>query len=727
MTSPLLFHARAQRMSFVRHLAKAVFMRGLPCFAIVCWAGVAFAATTPATVTVTGATQVRLGGTVQFKVTVTAGVSSAVVWQVNGVAGGSAAVGMISTAGLYTTPASLPSPNSVTISAVSAGAASPGTLVETLLNRVPSITSASATAIGSSCTVDVVGSGFVSGAQIQIAGVAVTTTFVSATELSATISIPSGTTSLAVSVLNPVSGGVASTTTSAKVTTMTTTMTSASRLLDQATFGPTLNDIEQVQQAGIDAYLTEQFNTAPTLLADVPAAPTAICTASNPIPCEQSEWWHAALTAPDQLRQRVAFALSEIFVVSTTAVNGRAITRYQNILAQDAFTNFSTIMRDVTLSPAMGIYLNMLDSSKPPTGQIANENYARELMQLFTTGVNLLNSDGTLQHDASGNTIPVYTEAQVEGFARAYTGWTYATAAGGVPASFPNWTLNYDHAMVAVESVHDTGSKTLLNGTVLPAGQSAEQDLAGALANIFEHPNVGPFVCRQLIQHLVTSNPSPAYVARVSAVFANDGNGVRGDMQSVIRAILEDSEARAGDVTANLNGGHLRETMLYTTNLLRALGFTNTSPVGDYSSLSNYTSALAEKPYTAGSVFNFFPPDYILPDTTVTAPEFGQENSATAVLRLSLADSVVMNDVMYFSLDLSATSALGIAASKTGVAATDSGNLVEALNLLFMHGQMPAQMRTTIVNHVMTLPNIAERVRVATYLVITASQYKIEN
>lgn len=281
--------------------------------------------------------------------------------------------------------------------------------------------------------------------------------------------------------------------------------------------------------------------------------------------------------------------------------------------------------------------------------------------------------------------------------------------------------------MAAVESAHDMSSKTLLNGTVLPAGQSAEQDLAGALANIFAHPNVGPFVCRQLIQHLVASNPSPAYVARVSAVFANNGNGVRGDMQAVIRAILEDADARAGDTSPNFDGGHLREAMLYITNVLRGLSFTNNSTIGDYSTLGNYTTTLGEKPYTSGSVFNFFPPNYVIPGTTFNAPEFGQENTASAILRLTLADTIVYNRISGFTGDLSATSALGIMASKTGNAGTDSGNLVDSLGNIFMHGQMPTQMRTAIVNHVQTLTNIPQRVRVATYLVITASQYKIEH
>jgi uncharacterized protein (DUF1800 family) len=441
-------------------------------------------------------------------------------------------------------------------------------------------------------------------------------------------------------------------------------------------------------------------------------------TANTPTVCEESEWWQVALTGNDQLRQRVAFALSEIFVISSDSVNATTITYYHNMLAQDAFTNFSTIMNDVSLSPGMGAYLNMLDSAKAPAGQIANENYPRELMQLFTIGIDQLNQDGTLQLDGNGNPIPNYTEAQVQAFARAYTGWTYATSSGGSPAKFPNGTANYFAPMAAVESEHDTTAKTLLNGTVLPAGQTAEEDLSGALSNIFNHPNVGPFVCGQLIQHLVTSDPSPAYVSRIAAVFANNGSGVRGDMQAVIRAILEDTEARAGDTDPTYNGGHLREPVLWITNFFRAVGFTNTDPNSSYYSLSNYSNNLNQRPYRSGSVFNFFPPSYIIPQTTLNAPEFDLENTASAILRLSLADSMVNNKIASFTVNLSATSPLG------QIAAVSPANLVDTLGTMFMHGQMPTDMRTEIINTISGL-STTQQVRVATYLVITSSQYKV--
>ncbi len=671
-------------------------------------------------ITVTGSSQVRLGSTDSFTATVSNLTNTSVSWQVNGAAGGNSTVGTISSTGVYTPPAKIPANNVVTVSAVStASPSTSGSAQVTILNPVPAITAAAATPVlGNSYSLEVDGANFVSGAQIQAGGANVTTTFVSALELQATVTVPTGTTTLSVTVMNPSPGAVASNQVNASV--YVTSVAAAARLLDQATFGPTLTDIHHVQSIGLDAYIAEQFNTPDTPLANIPSNPLpAICLSANtPVNCQESEWWQTVLTGPDQLRQRVAFALSELFVISSDSVNAETITYYHNTLAQDAFTNFYTIMNDVTLSPGMGAYLNMLNSAKAPAGQIANENYPRELMQLFTIGLDMLNDDGTLQLDGNGNPIPTYTQDQVQAFAKAYTGWTYATSTGGVPSKFPNPTANYFAPMVAVESEHDTSAKTLLNGTALPAGQTAEQDLQGALTNIFNHPNVGPFVCKQLIQHLVTSTPSAAYVARISAVFADNGKGVRGDMQTVLRAILEDPEARAGDTDPTYDGGHLREPMLYMTNFLRAVGYTNTDANGSYFSLSNYSNNLSERPYRSGSVFNFFPPSYVIPQSKLNAPEFDLENTATAILRLSLADSMVNNKITSFSIDLSATSPLGV------IAASSPGQMVDTLGEMFMHGQMPSDMRNEIMSAIGGL-GTAQQVRVATYLVITSSQYKV--
>jgi uncharacterized protein (DUF1800 family) len=680
--------------------------------------GTGFSSSQPS-ITVDGASQVRLGSTANFTAAVAGLANTGVSWEVNGQNGGSSTAGTISSSGVYTPPKSIPSDSTVTITAVSlAEPTVTGTAQLRILNPVPSISAATASPVtGNSYALDVSGAGFVSGSEIQVGGASVSTTFVAGNELQATVTVPTGTTTLAVVVSNPNPGS--SNSNSANATIYVTSVATAARVLDQATFGPTLSSIQQVQTLGVDPWITQQFNTPDTPLANIPTPLPAVCLSANtPTNCEESEWWQTVLTGPDQLRQRVAFALSEIFVISSDSVNATTITYYHNTLAQDAFTNFQTIMHDVSVSPGMGAYLNMLNSDKAPAGEIPNENYPRELMQLFTIGLDMLNDDGTLQLDSNGNPIPTYTQAQVQEFAAAYTGWTYATSSGGVPSKFPNNTPNYLAPMVAVESAHDMTAKTLLNGTVLPAGQTAEEDLAGALSNIFNHPNVGPFVCMQLIQHLVTSTPSPAYVARVAAVFANNGSGVRGDMQAVIRAILEDEEARAGDSNPDYDGGHLREPMLWMTDFLRAVGFTNTDANSSYFSLSNYSNNLNERPYRSGSVFNFFPPSYVIPQTTLNAPEFDLENTASAILRLSLADSFVNNKISGFTIDLSASSPLGV------LATSSPGQMVDALGEMFMHGQMPSDMRSEILSAIGGL-GVAQQVRVATYLVITSSQYKV--
>lgn len=682
----------------------------------------------PTVVSLSGPSQLRLGGTGQYSALVN-GVPGSVVWSVNGYAGGAGSTGPISTSGFYTPALVIFAGHSVIISAATvAKPASSGSLSVKILNPLPTITAGSVTqtAPGTSFVLTVNGTGFVSGSQLQVAGVNTATTLLSSTELQSNISLLAGTTSISVGVLNPNAAQKSAVTQTIAVQTIPpVSLARATRLLDQTTFGPTLSAVQNVQQMGVAAYLNQQFATPTTRMPAIPNPPVATCP-NGTHACAQSSFWKNALTANDQLRQRVAFALSEMFVVSTDMVNARTIPSYHNLLADDAFGNFRQLLNDVATSPAMGAYLNMLNSDAAPAGQIANENFARELMQLFTTGLYLLNADGSIQLDGQGMPQPVYSQAQVQAYARALTGWTYANASGGVPTSFPNGVPNFDQPMRAIEVAHDMSAKALLTGVTLPAGQTAEQDLSGVIDSIFNHPNVGPFVGRQLIQHLVTGNPSPAYVGRVAAVFANNGSGVRGDMKAVIRAILNDPEARAADSDPTAAGGHLREPILYFTGILRALQFTNVDPQGRYDVASNYTATLGEVPYAAASVFNFFPPSYVIPGAAINAPEFAQENTSAATLRMTLADSIVRNHLTSFSIDMGATSFLGQIASASGNPTTDSANLVTALNILFAHAQMAPTMQSAIAANAALLPDIGQRVRVSTWLVISSNFYKIE-
>ncbi len=364
----------------------------------------------------------------------------------------------------------------------------------------------------------------------------------------------------------------------------------AARLLDQATFGATASDIAHVQSVGIDAYINEQLAYPPTQYTGYAYTPhtapagcvgdgsnppdaSSLCARAQYSPFQvQRDFFIHALKNPDQLRQRVAFALSQIMVVSSVQIyEAYGLADYQNVLLNDAFGNYRTLLQDVTLSPTMGHYLDMADSDEtnPQNGTVPNQNYAREVLQLFSIGLVELNPDGTQQLDAAGAPISTFDGATIEGFASVFTGWTYPP----LPGANSQWTnpINLDGTMVVFPDHHQSGTKALLNGFTVPANQTPAQDLANALDNIFNHPNVGPFIGKQLIQHLVTSNPSPAYVARVAAIFANNGHGVRGDLSAVVRAILTDPEARGAAPATNLFG-HLREPALFITNTLRSLG-----------------------------------------------------------------------------------------------------------------------------------------------------------
>ncbi len=671
---------------------------------------------------------VRVGSSQQFTPSLT---TKTFTWSVNGVMGGSAATGAIDATGNYTAPTTLPSPNTVTIEATETTKKSVNSSsAVTLWNPVPQISTVSPPQVNvGPFTLTISGSNFINGATASFGGGNLTITSVSGAQIIATgtATVSQAGFSEAVEVTNPDPGSSSSNSVNAQVIGATViTPTAAARFLDQTSFGPTATTILHVQQIGLQAALTEQFNQPTTQFSEPPSPDTAVCGFTN-WRCTQSEFLNVAVWGNDQLRQRVAMALSEIFVAPIPQDN--AMPFYLNTLAGDAFTNYRTIMQDATLSPEMGNYLNMVNSGKPPAGQIANENFGREMMQLFSLGLNLLNSDGTAQTDGSGNPIPTYTELQVEAFARAYTGWTFANTDGSSPSSF-NFTSNWLHFMVPVESRHDTTSKTLLNGTTLPAGQSAEQDLKGALDNIFAHPNIGPFVCRQLIQHLVTGDPSPAYVARVSAVFADNGSGVRGDMKAILTAIFMDPEARAGDTQTGdqadsspaVDGGHLREPLLWTMNLLRGLNAAQT-PANSYlyvNFMSSTLTSVGEAPFNQASVFNYFPPTYVIPETTLNAPEFSLENTGSVIPRMSLADKIIHNEDSAPVIDLSATSVIGQQAS-------DPAQLVDYLGMLFMHSQMPNDMRSALIDTITAIPatDLQGRAQVAVFLVVTSSHYKI--
>ena len=548
-------------------------------------------------------------------------------------------------------------------------------------------------------------------------------TISSATGMSAVYTAPSAlpsppviTIDAAVSASPSVKGSMNVTVTSAALT-----PSAADRFLEQTTFGPTPQLITQVSQSGFPVFLANQFALPVVPYADPAATETGLGAL-------QQRFFVQILTSPDQLRQRVAFALSQIFVIAGDKINTpQGFSPYLTLLETDAFTNYRQIMQDVTLSPAMGHYLDMVNNDKPVAslGTHADENYARELMQLFTIGLSEINEDGSTQLDSTNNPIATYTQDQVEAFARVYTGWTYPTQPGATlqkhnPAY---WT----GPMEAFESNHDTDPKQLLqysgvaNGGLLPANQTAEADLAGALDNIFNHPNLPPFVAKRLIQHLVTSNPSPQYVQRVADVFKNNGSGVRGDMKAVITAILLDSEARRDDdpTAVNASDGHLQEPILLVTSLLRAFGGTS-----DGSGLASQASAMGQNPLFPASVFNFFSPSYVISESNppLLGPEFQILTTATALSRANF-----VNTFAFGSLSTGTT----VDFSSYGTQASNPGALLDTLNGLLLHGTMSGDMKSSILTAMQAVPagstQALTQARTAIYLIGSSSQYQAQH
>ncbi len=474
----------------------------------------------------------------------------------------------------------------------------------------------------------------------------------------------------------------------------------AKRFLEQATWGPTSTSIAHLKDVGKQAFLVEQFAATPSTYPN-PA------DGNNNLNDVRAQFFYNAFQGNDQLRQRVAFALGQLFVVSANTVgDDEQMIPYLRILHSHAFGNFRDLMRAVTLSPTMGRFLDMVnnDKTEPGSGLNPNENYARELLQLFTIGTITLNQNGTERTDGNGMSLPPYDENVIVNLARVFTGWTYPTR----PGETPRWRNRsyYNGSMEAIESHHDTGEKTLMNGVILSAGQNAQADLDAALQHIFSHSNVAPFVATRLIRNLVTSNPSPQYVLRVANIFTTSG----GDLQAVISAVLLDQEAS----TTTQNGGHLREPVVFGLALLRALDAT----VGPTNSLYSRVRDMGQSLFTPPSVFNYFSPLYKNPGSTLFAPEFQIYTYSTAFARANFVNRTIrggLGDAV--NVDLSRFEAL----------ADDLNQLVNAVEQGLLHEPLSAQERQSIFTALAVTDDPRTRARNAVYLVATSARYQVQH
>ncbi len=543
------------------------------------------------------------------------------------------------------------------------------------------------------------------------------------------------------------------------------------RLLAQTTFGATQAEITRVAALTPSAYLDQQFALPqtlhlPTVSAD-PFYPTEPWSVMGP------SIWKKYFEAPDQLRQRVANALSQIMVISmqnnTIGDQACASAAYMDMLGANAFGNFKNLIKDVTLSPAMGEYLDMKGSAKADAvlNIIPNENYAREVMQLFTIGTVMLNIDGSVQF-ANSKPIDTYSEADAQSVARALTGWTFAgqdqtkswrwlypdvpfpsDAASAAKActawSTPMspWTATYrssDDKRDITGGAHDAGAKTLLAypGSAgfsqnVPAAQTPMQDIDAVVDNLFNHPNVGPFIGEQLIQRLVTSNPSGAYVTRVANIFNNNGSGVRGDMKAVIRAILLDPEARTPRASQPNYFGKLREPIMRFTHLHRAFGAVMSNGYRSIYDLGG-SDALGQNPLRAPSVFNYYSPEYSpsgpMSAAGLVGPEFGITNSATISGFMDFSKYGIVGGFNSGAVNpgdwLNPNYAPYIALAPTPAA------MVDALNVLLLSGGMSMQFRTQLIDIATKLTDSVvatqntERFKTVLWLILNSPEYSIQ-
>ncbi len=543
----------------------------------------------------------------------------------------------------------------------------------------------------------------------------------------------------------------------------------ASKFLNRTTFGPTKNSINHlVNKKTYESWLIEQYNApatmhAPqvkslgqTMCADITSEGDKVLDSWEFGFARHQIWWEAAMKSDDQLRQRVALALSEILVISNSDGLGLSgfelsIASYYDILVKHAFGNYRDILEEVTLHPTMGDFLSMTRNQKANAaeGVRPDENYAREILQLFTIGVHELNLDGTEKLGSNNKPIATYNQKTVEEFAKVFTGWNYADV------EWDSYFGDADHTkpLVAVEQYHDTSDKYLLNGEISPNGQSAQEDLTFALDNIFNHSNIAPFISKQLIQRLVTSNPTPAYVQRVATIFNDNGDGIKGDLKAVMTAILLDDEALAENKSNKF--GKLREPLLRMSHLWRTFKMQNSLKVGHYwdsaktcgkgnysillfwTAITSFDKHTAQNPLGAKSVFNFYRPDFspngVLNDQGLVAPEFQIINENTLTSNTNFLHDMItdFSDSKALVPKLDAHSQLNL--SEETSLASNTDELLDHLSLVLLNNEMSTSLRGILKEHLDLVDGYKyadnpplEKAREAILLIISSPEYLIQ-
>lgn len=658
---------------------------------------------------------IRAGETYTFRATYNDMLPPGTTWFVNGKLWGDDTVGKINDRGYYEAPDVQPSPSTLEIVAKSADVnPKVGKAFLSILPPMPMIHASFPNALRPGTPIFTLqGRGFVPGSQVLVNGTAVSTTFASSTTLQASLTLtrpPSR--RIYVQVKNPAPGDYTSNAIEIAVmsdpntTTYRVNSDDAARFLTQAAFGPNEATIDRVRELGYEGWIDEQFT--------LPEATYPPLPAMNREEFASRTFARHMLTANDQLRQRMVFFLGQHFVVSNNKLRDeQALMEYQRVLSLYSFGSFRQLLEGVTLSPTMARYLDMANSERRNTdgSVIPNENYAREVMQLFSVGLVELNLNGTPVLDGGGHPVPTYTQETVGNLARVFTGWAYPLAPG---QSFV-WPseIYYRGVMQPFDAVHDTAAKTLMRGYTIPPGGTVRSDTTAALDHLFQHPTTAPFVATRMIRHFVKSNPSPEYVARVAQAFVNNGRGARGDLKAVLKAVLLDPEART--LGTGLADGKLREPILHLAAMLRTLQAQPRPYVDDeFATRRDMAQKLLESP----TVFNFFSPLHKIEGTEIFSPELQAYTPVSATSRANVIFRFLNgNYLSQVPMDLNVYNTL----------AGNPTALVDRVNRDFFYGRMSTALRDKLISTVSRQTTDARRRAMsALWLALTSTEYAIQ-
>ena len=553
-----------------------------------------------------------------------------------------------------------------------------------------------ATLTGGDVSLSVAGSGFTAKSIVTIDGKELTTTFISSSTLMAHGYLPPWRDTSASIGVALESGATPVVQQAVPIAPTAVTYDTASRFATQAAFGPRHDVIEHIQQIGLDPFITEQMQQPPLSYS------LTLCCGPRQTFLEN------AIAGNSLLRARVSWAL-QTFVVQQGLYLQQTLAPWQNKMEMDAFGNFQQVLQDAASDCSMGLFMNLVGNlaSNDPNSH-PNQNFARETMQLFSLGDVMLNDDGTAQLDSSGSPIPSYDQATIIDLSRVFTGWDCDHTPD--PSLTP-FGCNYGLPLVDLEWAHDHGQKTLFGGVVLPAGQDAVTDRNMAIQAIFNHQNVPPFVSRIMIQRLVKSNPSPAFVGRMSAVFKNDGSGVRGNMAALVRAILLDPEARSGDTSPAADDGFLQEPLLWETFGMSLLQMEQMDGQPTYT-----PGVLGEEFDYSPTVFGYYSPAYDIPGTTINSPEFMLLNNLSIIQRSQLWWGMIQGNVQGFSRQ----------PNYLYQTFTTVPDMLDALNHLLYHGKMSADEQAAIATYCMNSGlGLQAQLDLAIFLAGNADSYNV--